>query len=699
MSYSIYRYKTFHGAHEQEQVGEQGNMVVQQAYPGKVDRLSYGDVAPAALASITCGVGMNQSPLQFISAIDIAQGRYGNRAMLEFVRLQQIRRAAGAGFRDSGQSYPFLEEIQGSFGKHDISGLKGHTGEAARAANDALGSRAYHKGGHVAFGVKPTLADAAHEAAHYVQGVSAGRLEGGVGQAGDIYERHAERVAAAVVAGELAEPLLDQAPGGIGAPAAVRGDGPVQMIGGLSGKKDKPTESEGEEKPKQKRLSRNIPPPLGVSRKYNPVSREMTTANERGVDQGNPRNGRELRTAGNIVGPLPGPAGHREFFYIIKSQDRRVHGAMTEAHAMAGLLKLDEEGKFEDGMIIHRLRDDYVMEEEEFALDTDGKKIPSITTQATDGGWMAGGIATSAYRAKGMRSLAVGYNIELVRAQQGLLQGAMGIYLLPISNYDEMGKLFQTHLHPRDEDRASCEDVNTDTGLFWLIDSASERNPVRSCLDLHNVLLKRAKPVGAGGEVVDLDVRHPQSVTEHFRTLHRLNQDYFRFYDRDDIAVRVAIENNFIRRMLDHHAMSGTYEDAQGKLWPKPVEEPPPRMPYPQDLNESRGYIPKHNPYASFTNPVLLASYLSATESELPQNLEEIWKKMPDDIKLATADSIVRMFTDLQDLRERRARTENEQEKLRLDRQILPFEQVLEQGGLENVPWDIKLLVRKKMGS
>ena len=44
--------------------------------------------------------------------------------------------------------------------------------------------------------------------------------------------------------------------------------------------------------------------------------------------------------------------------------------------------------------MIHRLRDDFVMQEEEFALGPDGKKIPSKTTQATKVGFMSGGILT-----------------------------------------------------------------------------------------------------------------------------------------------------------------------------------------------------------------------------------------------------------------------------------------------------------------
>ena len=338
------------------------------------------------------------------------------------------------------------------------------------------------------------------------------------------------------------------------------------------------------------------------------------------------------------------------------------------------------------------------MQEEEFALGPDGK-IPSKTTQATKAGFMSGGILTPAYRARGMNSLAPGFNIEMVRAQQGLLGGAMGVHILPISNYDEMMKLFKMHLNPTDEDRASCPDVNTDPGLFWLIDAANERNPVRSCLDLHNVLLTRAKVVDTSGKGVELGVKHPQSVIEHYRTLDRLNPEYFRFYDRDDTAVRVAVHNNFHRRMLDPYAASDTATDEYGKPRPKPLEEPPPRMPYPHVLNEGRGYIPKYNPYASFTNPELLASYLTATASGLPEHLGDVWENMPNDIRSGTAEAIVRMFSELPKLREQRSRTEDEKEKVLLYRKILPYQQVLEQGGLDNVPEDIMSQVKKKMSS
>ena len=234
MSYSFYQPETSRVAREQTQGAVRNTLDAIQTFPGMVNGMPNSGVGAGcvALDSIAGGIGANQVPLQFSAAIDVAQRQFGNRATLQFVHEQQAHHVARAGLRDVGQSYPFLNEIQRSFGKHDISGLEGHTGAAARAANRALGSTAYHKGGQVAFGREPTLADAAHEAAHYVQGVGSRQLPGGVGQPGDVYERHADRVAAAVVAGESAEPLLEQSPPGDGSPAAATGDAPMQMTGG-----------------------------------------------------------------------------------------------------------------------------------------------------------------------------------------------------------------------------------------------------------------------------------------------------------------------------------------------------------------------------------------------------------------------------------------------------------------------------------
>ena len=393
-----------------------------------------------------------------------------------------------------------------------------------------------------------------------------------------------------------------------------------------------------------------------------------------------------------LLGLFQVQEGTANFFYIINSQNEKIADSMSKSHAVPGLLKVDKEGKFEDGLMMHSLRNDYLMNGEEFAKGgpVNGKH-PSKDVRPTEAGWLAGGIPTSIFKRLGKNTLAPGYNIEMVRAQQTLFQGAVGIYLFPISNYDEMKELFGRHLNPTDEDRVRCPDINTDPAAFWNIDAASEGNPVRSCLDLHNVLLRRAKVVDESGEEVDLGIMHPQSVAEHYRTLDRLSKEYFRFYDREDIAIRVAVLNNYFRCFLDEHVASDTYKDSEGVVHPKPIELPIPRMLYPHVLNEGRGYIPKYNPYASFTNPDLLASYLTATGSRLPKHLGSAWEHMPDDIKLGTAQAIVSMYLDLPELRERRANAD-EKEQGRLDRKIKPYEQVLEKGELHNVPGDITSL-------
>jgi len=109
-----------------------------------------------------------------------------------------------------GAQLPHYDRIQAAFGRHDISGVKAHEGGAASEASRALGARAYAHGDAVAFASPPDLHTAAHEAAHVVQQRGGVQLSGGVDQSGDSYERHADAVADAVVAGRSAEPLLDQ---------------------------------------------------------------------------------------------------------------------------------------------------------------------------------------------------------------------------------------------------------------------------------------------------------------------------------------------------------------------------------------------------------------------------------------------------------------------------------------------------------
>ena len=87
-----------------------------------------------------------------------------------------------------------------------------------------MGARAYATGNDVAFQSSPDLHTAAHEAAHVVQQRSGVSLKGGVGQAGDRYEQHADAVADLVVQGKPAERVLGQ--------MAVAGGGPaIQRTG------------------------------------------------------------------------------------------------------------------------------------------------------------------------------------------------------------------------------------------------------------------------------------------------------------------------------------------------------------------------------------------------------------------------------------------------------------------------------------
>jgi len=105
---------------------------------------------------------------------------------------------------------PHLAAIQRSFGHHDISGVQAHTSGDAQASAAAMGADAYATGHHVVFGASTDLFTTAHEAAHVVQQRAGVQLKGGVGESGDIYERHADEVASLVVQGRSAESLLDR---------------------------------------------------------------------------------------------------------------------------------------------------------------------------------------------------------------------------------------------------------------------------------------------------------------------------------------------------------------------------------------------------------------------------------------------------------------------------------------------------------
>lgn len=137
---------------------------------------------------------------------------------------------AAGGVAGGGAPLPHLAQIQASFGRHDVSGVRAHQGAAAAGAARELGADAYAVGNSVAFSRSPDLHTAAHEAAHVVQQRGGVHLKGGIDQPGDTYERHADAVADAVVAGQSAVSLLDQVAGGGGHSGAA-----VQRMPAVSG--------------------------------------------------------------------------------------------------------------------------------------------------------------------------------------------------------------------------------------------------------------------------------------------------------------------------------------------------------------------------------------------------------------------------------------------------------------------------------
>jgi hypothetical protein len=133
-----------------------------------------------------------------------------------------VHAAAARGTSGSGSALPHVDTIQKSFGRHDVTGVKAHTGSAAGEAASSMGAEAFATGNNVAFAASPSLHTAAHEAAHVVQQRGGVQLKGGVGQEGDAHERHADQVADTVVAGGSAEPLLDRGAGQRGSGEAVQ---------------------------------------------------------------------------------------------------------------------------------------------------------------------------------------------------------------------------------------------------------------------------------------------------------------------------------------------------------------------------------------------------------------------------------------------------------------------------------------------
>lgn len=120
-----------------------------------------------------------------------------------------IHDAAARGVSTTTSPLPFADQIQASFGpEHDVSKIQAHVGSDAPRT---MGAEAFASGIHVVFGGQPDLHTAAHEAAHVIQQAHGVNLYGGVGEAGDAHERHADAVADRVVAGRSAADLFGSA--------------------------------------------------------------------------------------------------------------------------------------------------------------------------------------------------------------------------------------------------------------------------------------------------------------------------------------------------------------------------------------------------------------------------------------------------------------------------------------------------------
>ena len=161
------------------------------------------------------------------------KGGIASKALASAGRMQEV---AARGVAGPGGALPHLAKIQAAFGRHDVSGISAHTGGAASEATGAIGAEAFATGNSVAFASAPDLHTAAHEAAHVVQQRNGVQLKGGIGEAGDTHEQHADAVADKVVAGQSAEKLLDAHAGGgssSGGGAAVQRKLSVDLLEGL----------------------------------------------------------------------------------------------------------------------------------------------------------------------------------------------------------------------------------------------------------------------------------------------------------------------------------------------------------------------------------------------------------------------------------------------------------------------------------
>jgi len=157
---------------------------------------------------------------------DMLTRRYVQKRATSGVSLEATHAAADRGTSQATTALPHADKIQNSFGPaFDVSGIQAHVGGDSA---QAMGASAYASGNHVVFDKQPDLHTAAHEAAHVVQQARGVNLYGGVGEAGDSYEKHADAVADRVVAGQSAADLLSQHAGGSSTQAIQKEEGEAE---------------------------------------------------------------------------------------------------------------------------------------------------------------------------------------------------------------------------------------------------------------------------------------------------------------------------------------------------------------------------------------------------------------------------------------------------------------------------------------
>ena len=121
---------------------------------------------------------------------------------------------ANTGISTHSKPMPFAAKLEPVFGKELVQSVDYHDNPTAAASASSMGAKAYATGTHVVSNGSMSLRTAAHEVAHIAQQRKGVQLKGGVGEVGDKYEREADEIADAVVAGKSAEGLLSQSSSG-----------------------------------------------------------------------------------------------------------------------------------------------------------------------------------------------------------------------------------------------------------------------------------------------------------------------------------------------------------------------------------------------------------------------------------------------------------------------------------------------------